>query len=217
MSLLMQRKPPSDIPLLDGGTYMGVCVGVIDLGEQYVQYEKQIQGKYVEQAIFIFEIPSERVQVNGEDKPRWLSSKKMALSLDERSNMYKMLVSWRGKPFSETELNPKGGFHIGQMLGLPAMLSVSVGEGKDGRLHNAIESLTGFPKGIEAPKAESELLKFDADEPDFTVLEKLPEWVRNVIKKSTQFAENPPDEKIEAPEMQSEPEQQPEDGEECPI
>ena len=37
MSLKAKRKPASDIPPLDGGTYMGVCVAVIDLGQQYKQ------------------------------------------------------------------------------------------------------------------------------------------------------------------------------------
>ena len=43
-------------------------------GQQYKQFEKQKQGKYAEECMFIFEIPDERVEVDGEDKPRWLSS-----------------------------------------------------------------------------------------------------------------------------------------------
>lgn len=46
---------------MDGGTYMAVCIGVIDLGEQYKQFDKQKQGKYAEECLFLFEIPDERV------------------------------------------------------------------------------------------------------------------------------------------------------------
>ena len=76
MSLKAKRKVVSSIPPMDGGTYMGVCVAVVDLGQQYKQFEKQKQGKYAEECMFIFEIPDERVEVDGEDKPRWLSSRR---------------------------------------------------------------------------------------------------------------------------------------------
>ena len=48
MSLKAKRKVVSSIPPMDGGTYMGVCVAVVDLGQQYKQFEKQKQGKYAE-------------------------------------------------------------------------------------------------------------------------------------------------------------------------
>ena len=45
MSLKARRKVVSSIPPMDGGTYMGVCVAVVDLGQQYKQFEKQKQGR----------------------------------------------------------------------------------------------------------------------------------------------------------------------------
>ena len=89
---------------------MAVCIGVIDLGEQYRQFEKQKQGRYVNECMFLFEIPSERVQVDGEDKPRWLSTKRLTVSLHERSALYQMLTSWRGRPLSDAELGPGRGW-----------------------------------------------------------------------------------------------------------
>ena len=103
MSLKAKRKVVSSIPPMDGGTYMGVCVAVVDLGQQYKQFEKQKQGKYAEECMFIFEIPDERVEVDGEDKPRWLSSRRFTVSLNERSALYQMLTSWRGKALTDAE------------------------------------------------------------------------------------------------------------------
>lgn len=217
MSLKAKRKPANNIPPLDGGTYMSVCVGVIDLGEQYRQFDKQKQGKYAEECMFIFEIPSERVQVDGEDKPRWLSSKRYTVSLHERSALYQMLTSWRGKALSDAELDPAGdGFDLMQMAGQGAMLSVSVAEKDDGSRRNKIEAVTGFPKGIPVPETESEILVFDADDPDMEVFGKLPEWIQDVIRKSTQFADNAPDEKVDIPPDQ-ETKAEESAGEECPI
>ena len=217
MSLKAKRKPANNIPPLDGGTYMSVCVGVIDLGEQYRQFDKQKQGKYAEECMFIFEIPSERVQVDEEDKPRWLSSKRYTVSLHERSALYQMLTSWRGKALSDAELDPAGdGFDLMQMAGQGAMLSVSVAEKDDGSLKNKIEAVTGFPKGIAPPQPESEILVFDADDPDMEVFGKLPEWIQDVIRKSTQFADSAPDEKVDIPPDQ-ETKAEESAGEECPI
>ncbi len=213
MSLKAKRKAVSTIPPMDGGTYMAVCVAVIDLGEQYKQFEKQKQGKYAEECMFIFEIPSERVEVDGEDKPRWLSSRRFTVSLHERAALYQMLTSWRGKALTDAELDPQGeGFDLMQMAGVPAMLSVTIAEKDDGSKFNRIEAVTGFPKGIPAPQPENEILIFDADEPDMAVLDKLPEWIQNIIRKSTQFSEHPPEEKLDIPPQ----EEKPDEGA-CPI
>ena len=139
MSLKAKRKVVSSIPPMDGGTYMAVCVAVIDLGQQYKQFEKQKQGKYAEECMFIFEIPDERVEVDGEDKPRWLSSRRVTVSLHERAALFQMLTAWRGKALTDAELDPAGdGFDLMQMAGVPAMLSVTVVEKDDGSKYNRI-------------------------------------------------------------------------------
>ena len=83
------------------------------------------------------------------------------------------------------------------------------------RKYNRIEAVTGFPKGLPAPQPESEILVFDADEPDMEVFGKLPEWVQDIIRKSTQFADNAPEEKVDIPP--EEPETPPDSKGACPI
>lgn len=166
--------------------------------------------------MFIFEIPDERVEVDGEDKPRWLSSRRFTVSLHERAALFQMLTAWRGKALTDAELDPAGdGFDLMQMAGVPAMLSVTVVEKDDGSKYNRIEAVTGFPKGLPAPQPESEILVFDADEPDMETFGKLPEWVQDIIRKSTQFADNAPEEKVDIPP--EEPETPPDSKGACPI
>ena len=216
MSLRLKREVKEDIAPLPAGTYMGVCIGIVDIGKQYVKAKNQKQGNYVPQCMFIFEIPSERVVVNGEDKPRWLSSRRFTVSLHERAALFQMLTAWRGKALTDAELDPAGdGFDLMQMAGVPAMLSVTVVEKDDGSKYNRIEAVTGFPKGLPAPQPESEILVFDADDPDMEVLGKLPEWVQDIIRKSTQFADNAPEEKVDIPS--EEPETPPDSKGACPI
>ena len=112
-----------------------------------------------------------------------------------------------------TEQEKVSGVDLTALNGKPAMLSVTIKEGKDGKARNAITAISKFPKGVVPPQPESELLLFDIDEPDMETFSKLPKWVQNTIAKSTQFANNPPVEKIEFSTVQDTDES----GEVCPI
>ncbi|MGM9631142.1 phage replication initiation protein, NGO0469 family [Butyricicoccus sp.] len=210
MSLKLKKKKVAKIPPLEGGTYMGVCIGVIDLGNQYNDHYK----KYENKLMLMFEIPSETVTVEGEEKPRWLSREYTA-SLNEKSVLCNHLISWRSKAFTEDELSEDGdGFDITTMLGQSCMLTVVSREGDSGS-YSRIENISAMPKGVPAPKTESELWAFDIDNRDEDVFAKLPEWIQTKIKKSTQYADKPPEENLDFPD---------DDGagkiteeEECPI
>lgn len=116
MSLKIKKKSGSSVPPMEAGTYPAVCVGIVDLGEQYNEAFK----KYTDKMLFIWEIPSQTIEIDGENKPRWLS-KDFSASLHEKSNLYQTLVSWRGKAFTEAELaedeNGDMQFSVLEMLG----------------------------------------------------------------------------------------------------
>ena len=213
MSLKIKKTIVNTIPPLEDNSYTAVCTAVIDLGEQYTQFDKQKQGTYKPQCMFIFEIPDERVEIDGESKPRWISSKRFTAILSERSSLFQFLTSWGNKDIENIDLT--------SVLGRGAVLTISQKEKTDGTKYNSIEGIAGLPKGIPAPKPESELLAFDADEPDMEVLEKLPTWIQDIIKKSTQFAENPPMQEVATPEPSGDKtnkqQSNEDDGEECPI
>lgn len=210
MSLKLKRKKGAVIPPLENGTYMAVCIGVIDIGNQYNDRYK----KYEEKLILIFEIPSETVMVDGEEKPRWMNAECTA-TLSARSYLYKYLTGWLSRELTEDELSEDGnGFDIATMLGKPCMLSITVKEGKKGG-YNKIENIAAIPKGIPSPTTDAEMLAFDIDDRDEDVFAKLPEWIQTKIKKSTQYADKPPEENLDFPD---------DDGagkvteeEECPI
>lgn len=193
MSLIMKRKKVNRVPPVAGGSYASACVGIIDIGEQYEKFKDEKQGKYVSKVIFLFELLGETVEVDGEQKPRWLSLE-MTQSLHERSKMYKTLTAWLGRPLTENELSLEGsGFDLLQMAGKNCLLSVSLAE-KDGDQYNKITGVMGVPKGLAVGKPESEILVFDIDNRDEAVFAKLPEWIQQKIEKSTQYQIDPPEE-----------------------
>ena len=184
MSLIAKKKESENIPPLDNGTYMFVCIGVIDIGEQRNEAFKN----YSDKVIFIFEIPSETLEIDGEQKPRWLS-KEYTVSLSSKSNLKKDIESWLSRPFTEEEV--KDGFDLAAMLGRSGQISVIVEDSKDGtKQYNKITSILGIPKGMPSPETSSELISYDIDAHDDKVWEKIPEWIRGKIQKSTQWQRN---------------------------
>ncbi len=185
MSLKIKKKSGSSVPPMDAGTYPAVCVGIVDLGEQYSETFK----KYNDKMLVIWEIPSQTIEIDGEDKPRWLS-KDFSASLNEKSNLYQTLVSWRGKAFTENELTEDETgfmqFSVLDMLGTGCFLQVIVEE-KDGNSYNRITSVIALPAGMPAPATETPLIAFDIDAWDDEVFKSLPGWIQERIKKSTQY------------------------------
>ncbi len=185
MSLKIKKKSGSSVPPMEAGTYPAVCVGIVDLGEQYSETFK----KYNDKLLIIWEIPSQTIQIDGEDKPRWLS-KDFSASLHEKSALHKMLVSWRGKAFTEAELTEDENgfmqFSVLDMLGTGCFLQVIVEE-KDGSSYNRITSVISLPAGMPMPTTETKLIAFDIDNWDDEAFSPLPEWIQERIKKSTQY------------------------------
>lgn len=185
VSLKIKKKSGSSVPPMDAGTYPAVCVGIVDLGEQYSETFK----KYSDKLLVIWEIPSQTIEIDGEDKPRWLS-KDFSASLNEKSNLYQTLVSWRGKAFTENELTEDENgfmqFSVLDMLGTGCFLQVIVEE-KNGNSYNRITSVISLPAGMSAPTTETPLIAFDMDAWDDEVFNSLPVWIQDRIKKSTQY------------------------------
>lgn len=185
MALLAKKKTKSSVPPLDADTYPAVCFGVVDLGEQHSELFKNYQNK----VMFLFEICGETVDVDGEAKPRWLS-KEYTLSLSEKSNLAKTIAAWTGvEPTEDT-------YDVTQLIGKPAMVVVAVKETENGTF-NDITVVASPPKKMQIPEAESETICFEIDNWNDEVFAKLPEWVQNKIKKSTEYqTKYAPDEKI---------------------
>ena len=175
MALLAKKKAKSTVPPLAADTYAAVCVGVVDLGEQHSEKFKNYQNK----VMFLFEIIGETVDVEGEAKPRWLS-KEYTLSLSEKSN----------------DDDSDNGYDVTQLLGRPALVVVTLKENDNGTF-NDISVITAPPKMMQIPDAESEKLCFVIEEWNDEVFEKLPEWIQNKIKKSTEYqTKYAPDKKV---------------------
>ena len=88
MGITVSETGGSDFKPIDPGVYYAVLYGLIDLGTQHNEFWNTYQRK----CMFIWEVPSERIDVDGDDKPRVIS-KEYTLSLSEKAHLRHDLVS----------------------------------------------------------------------------------------------------------------------------
>lgn len=177
MKIKDRAKPKA--PPVEPGVYVAICVGVIDLGEQYSEKFKNYSNKMK----IVWELVGETVEVDGEQKPRQLS-KEFTISSSKKGNLRGFLQSWNAKTYSDEEFAE---VELFDQLGKPCQLTVVLNETKE---YSNVEGIMGLPKGFPAPTTNTELISWDMDAWDDAVFAKLPEWVQEQIKKSTQYQKN---------------------------
>ena len=174
MKIKNRAKPK--LPPIEPGVYMAVCVGIIDLGEQYSEMFKNYNNK----CMIVWEIPGETIEIDGEQKPRQLS-KEFTIASSNKSNLRKFIESWNGKSYSDEEFVEIDLFdQIGKACQLNVVLN-STGE------YANVDNIMPIPKGFPAPTTATPPIKWDIEHWDDKVLATIPEWIQDKIKKSTQY------------------------------
>ena len=174
MKIKDRAKPK--LPPVEPGVYVAICIGVIDLGEQYSEKFK----KYSNDVKIIWELVGVTAEVDGEQKPRQLS-RDFRIALSKKSTLRAVLSSWNGRQYTDDEFRELDLF---DQLGLPCQLNVVLND--TGEYAN-VDSVIPLPRGMPVPTTSSALLRWDMDEWDDKAFEELPEWAQEKIKKSTQY------------------------------
>lgn len=99
------------------GMQQAVCVDVVDLGIQKSSFQNLDGTDKWQHKIEIVWQSSERMK----DGRPFIIKKRYTLSLNEKANLRHDLESWRGKAFSEDEIN---GFDVERLLGANCNLNV---------------------------------------------------------------------------------------------
>lgn len=163
---------------IEEGNHHGICVAVIDLGTQY----NELYGKEQPKVLFTWELPDfPLVDESGNPAPQKgfrVISKEYTVSLSEKAHLYEDLVSWRGRAFTQEELE---GFELKNVIGANALVNV---------IHNTkgyaqVAAVAKLPKGM-APKKGTYQLIYDMDE-GMTIPEGVPDWIATKIKKSQEY------------------------------
>jgi hypothetical protein len=158
------------------GLFAAVCIQVVDMGTQESEY--QGKKKHQRKILVTWEIDQKM-----KDGRPFLSRKQYTVSLMETANLRADLESWRGRPFTQEEIDT---FTEKNILGKPCLLTLV--PSKDGKYIN-IGNVTGLPKGMTAPVQvnPSTSLSLEASEFDQSVFDTLGDTIKAKIMLSPEW------------------------------
>lgn len=133
------------LPLPDEGTVQAVCAGVWDLGMQKTIYNgtEKIQHKVVIAWELNQLIDAHESDYNGMP---YMLSKTYTLSLYENASLRRDLESWRGRPFTEQQVDE--GFDVEKLYGVNCLVGVTHVT-KNDKTYANITSILPLIKGVE--------------------------------------------------------------------
>lgn len=175
------KSEKTSLPLIRADVHRAVAYALYDLG---THYDKKFD-KSSHQCVIIWELPDERMTYTKDGKeinaPRAIS-RKYTLSLGEKSNLRKDLQSWRGRVFTEQELQ---GFDLKSILGVNCMLQV-IHKESDGAKFANISAVLPLYKGIPSVVPENPI-QFFAMEEGMDIPEYTPQWIKEIILESDEM------------------------------
>lgn len=130
------------------GSHIGICCDVVDLGLVKTVYG----GKTKTQPKIRVVWQTGEYQESG--KPFYVS-KRYTLSLHEKAALRKDLETWRGRPFTNEELE---GWDVEAVLGAAAMLAVTH-NAVQGSVWANVQAVMKPPKGMPVPALDASYIR----------------------------------------------------------
>lgn len=160
------------------GTHVARCIKIIDIGTQKGEYQGKATSK--RQCIIGWELPTE-LMTEGElaGKP-FMVSKFYTASLGEKANLRKDLQNWRGRDFTEQELQ---GFDAKNILDKCCLVGLTPND--KGKIR--VTAVMALPKGTVAPARVNPIVYFSLDEFDQAVFDSLSDGYKKMITVSPEY------------------------------
>lgn len=178
------------------GTHRAICVQIIELGV-LPQANAQISETF--KVMLGWELCDVTIEAQDDSgmavARRQIVSKEYTLSIGDKANLGKDLVSWRGRAFTAEE---KKGFQLETIIGQPALLSIQHKVSGAGKTYAKVAAVMGPQKAERAnyPQPVTELLHYEVEQFTGGNWDKLPEWIQSKIGTSEEYlckARNSPD------------------------
>lgn len=190
MSLKIQK--PAGAPPIPPATYIGICVGIVDMGEQIATFKEGDKARRRDVLLFIFEVAGQTIDRGNGAEPRWLSKRITNTSDKTKATLPKLMSALLGKPIDEIEEDDD----VTEALGKSCLMSVCVKQKAAGGEKNDIDTFMQLPAGtpspapIGQPPPLGKTFAFDIDDEsaeNMAIFAALPEWMRKEIEQSRQW------------------------------
>lgn len=183
MPIIAENSGTNHVPI-PAGNHIARCVEMIHIGTVTEDASSIYAGKQVNKVRLTWETPDEQHDFGKGSQP-FMVSKEFTLSMNEKATLRKMLESWRGVAFSEEEAKR---FDVTRLLGKACMLSIIHKTSRTGKTYAEISSIAALPKGFDCPAQinPSKVLSYDSW--DEALFQSLPDFLKNKIKSSAEYA-----------------------------
>jgi len=173
MSLLEKYKGGSVQSRIGEGTFPARIVQIIDLGTQEDEWKGEV--KHINKLWITFELPTETMVIDGEERPRWLGSE-FTKSTNEKARLTKVINA-----------TDKDASSFADLLDKPLLVEVGTTSGGKDKWIGA----SALPRGMKVEEAANPISYFDMDAPDDEVLNSLPDFLQEKIRSAPEFGEAP--------------------------
>lgn len=191
MAFIVKNKP-IDYAALDTGTYPARLVGIAGVGEQTVNYEGRASSRDL--IVLMFEaIGLHRrhkdgtpytMTVNGKEVPEPQTVRmEISRSLAANSNLIKVISKLMQIPEDPEEID------IEQALNAPCLLSVEKKLAASGSEYNKVDTVSQPIMGMNIDLPRTKPFCYDVESHTDEAFNTLPEWIQEMVKKSTQWAD----------------------------
>ena len=180
MSLTISGNNNQSIEPIPQGTHLAVCNLLVDLGVQYNEYYKSSAKK----VLIGWELPEETLELEDGKHTRNIT-KRYTASLNEAATLRQDLASWRGRDFTGEELEA---FNLKQIVGTSCLLNI-IHKESNGKTYANVQSIMALPKGMQKGRLSKDAIVFDLDSATLDDVDELPNWIGDIVKKSSTYQE----------------------------
>ncbi len=176
MGLTVRDNGCGDFELIPEATYIATSYLIVDLGTHEYEYMGNAGQK---QQVYI---GWELNDTDSQGRP-FTTGKYYTASLGKKANLRKDLEAWRGRAFTDSELE---GFHLHNIMGKSCSIGIihkEAGEYKKAR----VSSIQALPKGTAAYQPANKPIIFDLDDFNSEVFATFPDFLKNTIKESAEY------------------------------
>lgn len=189
MAIFATSKGGGERRLPPAGTHLARCFAVCDLGTQLGEF--QGKPKKAHKCRIFFELPNEQEVFNEEKgKEPFTLSKEFTLSLHKKADLRKVLEGWRGRAFTDEELQK---FDVSKLIGAPAMISITHELRKDGDGSFAkIVNVAKLMNGQQMPGPITKPWCYEITMGRNQVWDSLHDWLKEKIAKCEEWTKPEP-------------------------
>ena len=178
--------------LAPAGTHIAKCFKMIHVGQ--IDYLYQGEPKKRNSLWVYFELPNELQTFNSDigEQPYSVNIE-YNLTFYEAAKLFKHINSWRGKTLTPQELDD---FEVSSLIGKSCMLTIVHNIAASGKTYANINSITGMPKGMDAPKQINDSFIWDYND-NFSINEfnKFPQFMQEKIQSTPEWKQKTEDKK----------------------